>query len=161
MCQCGDNVKVSLLVWHTRYTDTFCNAVNCRFELTLKVQMWTRARSECLPEGGKSYSYATVHSVQVPCVVHLLGRHILELGGNNAIIGERNHWCCCIHYVWRFFLLWTYFVWSWRAFCNVFLPRDAVLVQCMLSSVHHMWWHADIVLKQLDGLLLFSLESSC
>ena len=39
-----------------RYTDTFCDAVDCRFEL---VQRWTRARSECLPGGGKNYSYAT------------------------------------------------------------------------------------------------------
>jgi len=53
MCQCGDNVKVSLLVWRT--LNTFCNAVDCRFELALEVQRWTRARSECLP-GGKSYS---------------------------------------------------------------------------------------------------------
>jgi len=59
MCQCGDNLKVSLLVWSTRYTDTFCNAVNCRFELALEVQRWTRARSECLPGGGKNYSYTT------------------------------------------------------------------------------------------------------
>jgi len=51
MCQCGDNVKVSLLVWCTRYTDTFCNAVDCGFELALEVQIWTRARSECLPGG--------------------------------------------------------------------------------------------------------------
>jgi len=58
MCQCGDNVKVSLLVWRTRYTDTFCNAVDCRFELALEVQRWTKARSECLPGGGKNYSYA-------------------------------------------------------------------------------------------------------
>jgi len=29
------------------YTDTFCNAVDCRFELALEVQTWTRARSEC------------------------------------------------------------------------------------------------------------------
>jgi len=58
MCQCGDNVKVSLLVWRTRYTDTFSNAVECRFELALEVQRWTRARSECLPGGG-DYSYAT------------------------------------------------------------------------------------------------------
>jgi len=57
---CGDNVKVSLLVWHTWYNDTFCNAVDCRFELALEVQRWTRARSECLPGGGgKNYSYAT------------------------------------------------------------------------------------------------------
>jgi len=52
MCQCGDNVKVSLLVWRTRYTDTFSNAVECRFELALEVQRWTRAGSECLPGGG-------------------------------------------------------------------------------------------------------------
>jgi len=58
ICQCGDNVKVSLLVWRTRYTDTFWNAVDCRFELALKLQKWTRARSECLP-GAKNYSYAT------------------------------------------------------------------------------------------------------
>jgi len=43
------NVKVSLLVWRIRYTDTFSNAVDCRFELALEVQRWTRARSECLP----------------------------------------------------------------------------------------------------------------
>ena len=43
------NVKVSLLVWRTRYTDTFRNAVDCRFELVLEVQRWTRARSQCLP----------------------------------------------------------------------------------------------------------------
>ena len=53
MCQCGDKVKVSLLVWRTRYTDTFCNAVDRRFELALEVQRWTRARSECLPGGPK------------------------------------------------------------------------------------------------------------
>ena len=53
MCQCGDNVNVSLLVWRTRYTDTFCSVVDCRFELTLEVQRWTRARSECLPGGPK------------------------------------------------------------------------------------------------------------
>jgi len=41
---CGDNVRVSLLVWRTRYTDTFCNAVDCRFELALQVQRWSRAR---------------------------------------------------------------------------------------------------------------------
>jgi len=52
MCQCGDNVKVSLLVWRTRYTDTFCNAVDCRFELASEVRRWTRARSECLPGEG-------------------------------------------------------------------------------------------------------------
>ena len=51
----GDNAKVSLSVWRTRYTDTFCNAVDCRFELALEVQRWTRARSECLP-GGRNYS---------------------------------------------------------------------------------------------------------
>jgi len=57
--ECGDNVKVSLLVWRTRYTDTFCNAVDCRSELALEVQRWTRARSECWPgAGGKNY-YAT------------------------------------------------------------------------------------------------------
>ena len=53
MCQCGDNVKVSLLVWRTRYTDTFCNAVDCRSELALEVQRWTRARSEFLLGGGQ------------------------------------------------------------------------------------------------------------
>jgi len=58
-CQCADNVKVSLLVWRTRYNDTFCNAVDCLFELALEVQRWTRARSECLPGGGKNCSYAT------------------------------------------------------------------------------------------------------
>ena len=51
--QCGDNAKVSLLVWRTRYTDTFCNAVDCRFDMALEVQRWTRARSECLPAGPK------------------------------------------------------------------------------------------------------------
>jgi len=50
---CDDNVKVSLLVWRTLYTDTFCNAVDCRFELALEVERWTRARSECLPGGRK------------------------------------------------------------------------------------------------------------
>jgi len=49
----------SHLVWRTRYTDTFCSAVDCRFELALEVQRWTRARSECLPGGPKNYSYAT------------------------------------------------------------------------------------------------------
>ena len=53
MCQCGDNVKVSLLVWRTRYTGTFRSAVDCRFELALEVQRWTRARSECLPGAQK------------------------------------------------------------------------------------------------------------
>ena len=53
MCQCGDNVKVSLLVWRTRYTDTFCNAVDCRFELELEVHRWTMTRSECLPGAQK------------------------------------------------------------------------------------------------------------
>ena len=50
------NVKVSLLVWRTRYSYTFCNAIDCRFELALEVQRWTRARSECLPGGGKHYT---------------------------------------------------------------------------------------------------------
>jgi len=53
MCQCGDNVKVLLLVWRTMYTDTFCDAVDCRFEQALEVQRWTKARSECLPGGGQ------------------------------------------------------------------------------------------------------------
>ena len=39
-------------VTSSRYTGTFCNAVDCRFELALEVQRWTRARSECLQEGG-------------------------------------------------------------------------------------------------------------
>jgi len=52
---------------YIRYTDTFCNAVDCRFELTLEVQMWTRARSECLPGGGENYSYATAST---PLVQH-------------------------------------------------------------------------------------------
>ena len=63
---CGDNVKVSQLVWRTRYTDTFCNAVDCRFELALEVQRWTRARSECLP-GGAKIIFTALH-------VLLLGR---------------------------------------------------------------------------------------
>ena len=38
---------------------TFCNAVDCRFELALEVQRWTMgARSEFLLGGGKNYSYA-------------------------------------------------------------------------------------------------------
>ena len=35
------------------YTDTFRNAVDCRFEWALEVQRWTRARSECLPGAQK------------------------------------------------------------------------------------------------------------
>ena len=50
--QRGDNVKVSLLVWRTRYTDTFCNAVDRRFELALQVQRWTRDRIANLAGGG-------------------------------------------------------------------------------------------------------------
>jgi len=46
---CGDNVKVLLLIWRTRYTDTFCNAVYCRSELASDVERLTKARSECLP----------------------------------------------------------------------------------------------------------------
>ena len=57
MCQCGDNVKVSLLVWHTL---THFAMQSTRFALALQVQRWTRARSECLQGGGKNYSYATV-----------------------------------------------------------------------------------------------------
>ena len=41
----GHTVTSSLL--------TFCNAVNCRFELVLEVQRWTMARSECLAGGPK------------------------------------------------------------------------------------------------------------
>jgi len=40
------------------FMSRFCNAVDCRFELALEVQWWTRARSECLP-GAQNYSYAT------------------------------------------------------------------------------------------------------
>ena len=50
MCQCGDNVKVSLLVWHTL---THFAMQSTRFALALQVQRWTRARSECLPGGAK------------------------------------------------------------------------------------------------------------
>ena len=35
------------------------SSVGCRFELALEAQRWTRVRSECLPGGGKNYSYAT------------------------------------------------------------------------------------------------------
>jgi len=63
MCQCGDNVKVSLLVWRTRYTDTFYNAV----ELALEVQRWTGARSECLPGGGPKI-IVTPLSVAMGCI---------------------------------------------------------------------------------------------
>ena len=62
MCQCGDNVKVSPLVWRTRYTDTFYNAV----ELALEVQRWTGARSECLPGGPKII--VTPLSVAMGCI---------------------------------------------------------------------------------------------
>ena len=34
----GVKLYSNQLVWRTRYTDTFCNAVDCRFELTLEVQ---------------------------------------------------------------------------------------------------------------------------
>ena len=87
MCQCGDNVKASLLVWRTRYTDTFCNAVDCRFELALEVQRWTRARSECLPgEGGKNYSYAIS--------IAELGRTILSVhAGSVARVDEGRSHC--------------------------------------------------------------------
>ena len=64
MCQCGDNVKVSLLVWCTWYTDTFCNAVDYRFKLALEVQRWTTARSECLPGAGKNYSTSRTSLLQ-------------------------------------------------------------------------------------------------
>jgi len=71
---------VSLLVWRTRYTDTFCNAVDCRFELVLEVQRWTRARSECLPGGGgKHYSYATVQRY--------------SLGGSSSDAAVRCQYC--------------------------------------------------------------------
>jgi len=70
-CQCGDNVKVSLLVWRTRYTDTFCNAVDCRFELALKLQKWTRARSECLP-GPKIIVTPLVSTDLIPARIGLL-----------------------------------------------------------------------------------------
>jgi len=72
MCQCGDNVKVSLSVWRTRYTDTFCNAVDCRFELALEVQMWTRARSKCLP-GGPKIIVTTLLFAQYLCIQHSEG----------------------------------------------------------------------------------------
>ena len=55
MCQCGDNVKVSLLVWRTRYTDTFCDAVDCRFELALEVQRWTMGPVANVCRGPKNY----------------------------------------------------------------------------------------------------------
>ena len=42
-----------------RYTDTFCKAVECLFEVALEVQRWTRARSECFRGVGKNYSYAS------------------------------------------------------------------------------------------------------
>jgi len=41
----GHTVTSSLL--------TFCNTVDCRFELVLEVQRWTMARSECLAGGPK------------------------------------------------------------------------------------------------------------
>ena len=49
MGQCCDNVKVSLLLWHTL---THFAMQSTRFALALQVQRWTRARSECLPGGG-------------------------------------------------------------------------------------------------------------
>jgi len=49
------------------YTDTFCNAVDCQFELASEVQRWTRASSECLPGVPKNYSYAT-ETTHVPTV---------------------------------------------------------------------------------------------
>ena len=59
----------------TRYTDTFCNAVDCRFELALQVQRWTGARSECLPVrgGGKNYSHATASLSLLSCWSELIG----------------------------------------------------------------------------------------
>jgi len=52
MCQCGDNVSLTVSMAYTVHWHTFCNAVGCRFELALEVQRWTRARSECLPGEG-------------------------------------------------------------------------------------------------------------
>ena len=45
--------KISACANVVRYTDIFCNTVDCRFELALEVQRWTRASSECLPGGQK------------------------------------------------------------------------------------------------------------
>ena len=59
------------------YTDTFRNAVDCRFERALEVQRWTRARSECLPGGGKHYSYATVMMMMMMVVVVVTMMHEL------------------------------------------------------------------------------------
>jgi len=43
--------------------------VDCRFELALEVQRWTRARSECLPGGGQKlylrHCARLLHSVTV------------------------------------------------------------------------------------------------
>ena len=49
------HVKVSLLVWRTRYTDTFCDAVDCRFELALEVQRWTMGPVANVCRGPKNY----------------------------------------------------------------------------------------------------------
>ena len=36
-------VVVIKIIFMSRYTDTFCNAVDCRFELALEVQRWAWA----------------------------------------------------------------------------------------------------------------------
>jgi len=36
-------VVVIKIIFMSRYTDTFCNAVDCRFELALEVQKWAWA----------------------------------------------------------------------------------------------------------------------
>ena len=46
-------VVIIIIFYVTGYTDTFCNAVDCRLELALEVQRRTRARSECLPGAQK------------------------------------------------------------------------------------------------------------
>ena len=53
------------------YTDTFCNAVDCRFGLALEVQRWTRARSECLPGDPKIYlrHYPKMKRIPPPLVI--------------------------------------------------------------------------------------------
>ena len=46
-------ISIIIFLCHWVHTDTFCNAVDCRFELALEVQRWTRGRSECLPGAQK------------------------------------------------------------------------------------------------------------
>ena len=50
------------------YTDTFCDAVDCRFELALEVQRWTRARSECFLGGGTKIIVTPLG--QMSCIQH-------------------------------------------------------------------------------------------